>query len=154
MDRIVFFISFSKVIILTHLLGSFLSAIWRSAYLLEVSSFHLHQKYLLHTSKCTKYDSRSRAYCIYLWMLTCGSKWCRSGMISGFNYHWPPIRIPCITMSLALFLRWGKVIVIYLFDISVWRCLLMVLYEKYFTLLLAAVRILFSLIMVYSNKGL
>ena len=40
-------------------------------------------------------------------------------MISGFEYHWPQIRIPCNTMSLSLLFRCWQVIFIHPFGIAV-----------------------------------
>ena len=74
-------------------------------------------------------------------------------MISGFDYNWTPIRIPCSTMSLDLLVRCLQVIVIDPFDIDVGICSLIVLDKNYFPLILVSFRIMFSLIRVDFKQG-
>ena len=122
---------------MTHIICDFFSEGWRSESFLEVSSFQFSQNYLLY--KCENFESYRIAYCIELWMFTCGSEVCISIMISRFEYNCPPIRIPCSTMTLYLFFRWCQLIFIETFYIAVGRFFSMVWYEKYFALLLVAV---------------
>ena len=86
-------------------------------------------------------------------MFASGSEGCISGMIREFEYHWPSIRIPCSTMSLDMMFRWWQEKFIKNFDIDIGKSFLMVSYEKYFDLILVAVRIPLSLIMVEVKQG-
>ena len=83
MDRIIFFHKFIKCNNIDPYSRFLKSENLSSASLLDVSSFHFPQNYLLH--KFADSDSCSRAYCIEFLMFTFISEVCVCVMISVFE---------------------------------------------------------------------